>query len=175
MENGANWSGDGKRRKLNVNAPSWMQCAIVFYSTVDRSTSGLVPSKVDIDASSSTPSLRATVLPSVPSQVEQTWGIWNNNTSNNNNLYAEGGQTLQGSFSAVSKPIFASKYSFESSRRDLHNALESNPPMKRNGALLCTIFGIQIRKAGKKEPGQNNTRKGLISSFNKIAEIFANF
>ena len=48
-------------------------------------------------------------------------------------LYAESGQTLQGSFSAVSKPNFASKYALESSRRDLHNALESNPPMKRNG------------------------------------------
>ena len=33
------------------------------------------------------------------------------------------GQTLQGSFSAVSKPNFARKYAFESSRRDLHNAL----------------------------------------------------
>ena len=33
------------------------------------------------------------------------------------------GQTLQGSFSAASKPNFASKYAFESSRRDLHNAL----------------------------------------------------
>ena len=32
-------------------------------------------------------------------------------------------RTLSGSFSAVSKPIFASKYSLESSRRDLHNAL----------------------------------------------------
>ena len=30
-----------------------------------------------------------------------TWGICNNN--NNNDLYAESGQTLQGSFSAVSK------------------------------------------------------------------------
>ena len=38
-------------------------------------------------------------------------------------LYAESGQPLQGSISAVSKPIFASKYTFESSRRDLHNAL----------------------------------------------------
>ena len=27
-------------------------------------------------------------------------------------------------------------------------------------ALLCTVFGIQIRKAGEKEPGQNNPRKG---------------
>ena len=32
-------------------------------------------------------------------------------------------QTLQGSFSAVSKRNFARKYAFESSRRDLHNAL----------------------------------------------------
>ena len=31
-------------------------------------------------------------------------------------------QTLQGSFSAVSKRNFASKYALESSRRDLHNA-----------------------------------------------------
>ena len=31
--------------------------------------------------------------------------------------------TLKGSFSAVSKPNFASKYALESSRRDLHNAL----------------------------------------------------
>ena len=33
-----------------------------------------------------------------------------------------------GSFSALSKPNFASKYAFESSRRDLHNA------------LLCTVL-----------------------------------
>ena len=33
------------------------------------------------------------------------------------------GQTLEGSFSAVSMPNFASKYAFESSRRDVHNAL----------------------------------------------------
>ena len=49
-----------------------------------------------------------------------TWGICNNN---NNDLYAESGQTLQGSFSAVSKQAskqskfvqqnFASKYSLE--------------------------------------------------------------
>ena len=37
-------------------------------------------------------------------------------------------QTLESSFSAVSKPNFASKYSLESSRRDLHNA------------LLCTVL-----------------------------------
>ena len=38
------------------------------------------------------------------------------------------GQTLEGSFSAVSKPNFASKYAFESSRRDLHNALLCTAP-----------------------------------------------
>ena len=37
-------------------------------------------------------------------------------------------QTLQGSFSAVSKRNFASKYAFDSSRRDLHNG------------LLCTVL-----------------------------------
>ena len=46
-------------------------------------------------------------------------------------LYTESGQTLQGSFSAVSTPIFASKYALESSRRDLHNA------------LLCTVLNAQ--------------------------------
>ena len=42
------------------------------------------------------------------------------------------GQTLQGSFSAVSKPNFASRYSFESSRRDLHNT------------VLCTALQSQF-------------------------------
>ena len=37
-------------------------------------------------------------------------------------------QTSRGSFSAISTPIFASKYALESSRRDLHNA------------LLCTVL-----------------------------------
>ena len=46
-------------------------------------------------------------------------------------LYTESGQTSQGSFSAVSTPIFASKYALESSRRDLHNA------------LLCTVLNAQ--------------------------------
>ena len=41
-------------------------------------------------------------------------------------------QTLEGSFSAVSKPNFASKYAFESSRRDLHNK------------LLCTALQSQF-------------------------------
>ena len=38
-------------------------------------------------------------------------------------LHRSIGQTSQGSFSAVSKRKFARKYAFESSRRDLHNAL----------------------------------------------------
>ena len=46
-------------------------------------------------------------------------------------------QTLRDSFSAVSKPNLASKYSLESSRRDLHNA------------LLCTVF--QSRKPRKRK------------------------
>ena len=47
-------------------------------------------------------------------------------------------QTSRGSFSAVSTPIFASKYSLESSRRDLHNA------------LLCTVLESTGEKWGKK-------------------------
>ena len=46
-------------------------------------------------------------------------------------LYTESGQTLKGSFSAVSKLNFASKYALERSRRDLHNA------------LLCTVLNAQ--------------------------------
>ena len=49
------------------------------------------------------------------------------NISESSNL-----RTSQGSFSAVSKPIFASKYSLESSRRDLHNV------------LLCTVLRSQF-------------------------------
>ena len=41
-------------------------------------------------------------------------------------------QTLQSSFSAASKPNFASKYSLESSRRDLHSA------------FLCTALQSQL-------------------------------
>ena len=47
--------------------------------------------------------------------------------------------TLKGSFSAVSKPNFASKYSLESSRRDLQNA------------LLCTVLvgSVWVKKYTK--------------------------
>ena len=47
-------------------------------------------------------------------------------------LYTESWQTLQGSFLAVSKPNFATRYSLKSSRRDLHNA------------LLCTVILSQV-------------------------------
>ena len=89
------------------------------------------------------------------------------------------------SFSAVSTPIFASKYALESSRRDLHNA------------LLCTALESIIEKWGKKDlakttPKKEKTRKreankrstanhlelqrSLISKFSsKIAEFFAVF
>ena len=47
--------------------------------------------------------------------------------------------TLKGSFSAVSKPNFASKYALESSRRDLQNA------------LLCTVLveSVWVKKYTK--------------------------
>ena len=53
-------------------------------------------------------------------------------------------RTWQGSFSAVSKPNFASQYALESSRRDLHNALlctvlESNP--KKRGSTVLVESG----------------------------------
>ena len=41
-------------------------------------------------------------------------------------VFSESGQTSQGSFSAVSKPNFANKYAFESSRQDLSNAHSKN-------------------------------------------------
>ena len=55
-------------------------------------------------------------------------------------------QTVQGSFSAVSKRNFASQYSFESSRRDLHNA------------LLCTALKSHLLK--------------ILRIFSKFAKIF---
>ena len=79
-------------------------------------------------------------------------------------LYAECGQTLQGSLTAVSKPNFASQYALESSRRDLHNALLCT-------ALESTAFGIHWRKMGKKGPGQNNPLSNL-KIFVKILPLY---
>ena len=59
--------------------------------------------------------------------------------NNNNDPDAESGQTLQGSFSAVSKRNFASKYAFESSRRDLHNALLCTAPKSHFFQKISTI------------------------------------
>ena len=63
----------------------------------------------------------------------------------------ESGQTLQGSFSAVSTPISASKYALESSRRDLHNA------------LLCTVLNAQ------------NFRQKSLKFLLIFSQNFANF
>ena len=52
------------------------------------------------------------------------------------------------SFSAVSKRIFASEYSLESSRRDLHNA------------LLCTVLESIDEKWGKKDLAKTTPKKG---------------
>ena len=65
--------------------------------------------------------------------------------------------TLQGSFSAVSRPNFASKYAFESSRRDLHNA------------LLCTA--LQSQFFVKNLPNNLLNFAKLV----KILKIFGNF
>ena len=49
-------------------------------------------------------------------------------------------QTSRGSFSAVSTPIFASKLSLESSRRDLHNALLRTVLQSQNFSQKSSIF-----------------------------------
>ena len=76
-------------------------------------------------------------------------------------LYTESGQTFEGSFSAVSKPIFATKYSLESSRRDLHDA------------LLCTALPpFFFQKFSKFY--QNFFAKNL-SNFANFCQFFAIF
>ena len=84
------------------------------------------------------------------------------------------------SFSAVSTWIFASKYSLESSRRDLHNALlctalESNPKNKENHGgkrawshpgktgqeeLISTALESMNEKWGKKDLAKTTPKKG---------------
>ena len=54
----------------------------------------------------------------------------------------------KGSFSAVSKPKFASKYAFESSRRDLHNA------------LLCTVAARECERPCE----LRGSRRALLAS-----------
>ena len=74
--------------------------------------------------------------------------------------------TLKGSFSAVSKQNFASKYSLESSRRDLQNALlctvlESNPKNQENHGEKRT-WSIQPRKNGQEK--LISSRSSLLSN-----------
>ena len=67
--------------------------------------------------------LQARRAPPTWSQVTQSSSARSAQRASGGGPHRSMGQTLQGAFSAVSKPIFASKYAFESSRRDLHNAL----------------------------------------------------
>jgi hypothetical protein len=60
-------------------------------------------------------------------------------------------QTSRGSFSAVSTPISSSKYSLESSRRDLHNT------------LLCTV--LQTQNFSQKSPTFFRDWRSEILSF----------
>ena len=55
-------------------------------------------------------------------------------------------QTLEGSFSAVSKRNFASKFSFESSRRDLHNALLRTALQSQFFATFLLVFLLKCSK-----------------------------
>ena len=64
-------------------------------------------------------------------------------------LYAESGQTLQGSFSAVLKPNFASKYALESSRRDLHNALLCTALQPQRCQKIAEFFAKVLRNSAK--------------------------
>ena len=86
----------------------------------------------------------------------RTWGICNNN---NNDPDTESGQISQGTFSALSKPKFASKYAFESSRRDLQNA------------LLCTVLDSNPKN---QENHGAPSHRSLISTFSLIIEPFSN-
>ena len=97
-------------------------------------------------------------------------------------LYAESGQTSQGSFSAVSKPNFASKYALESSRRDLHNALlctvlESNPKNQENhgGKRTWSNPGktgqekvISSRNSLPSTTSARDLKKGSFAPFSKV-------
>ena len=145
------------------------QCTIVFSNLLNELAFSAIAADKDLKNSSSSspwftnahrmfarswelnPAICFRIANVLKASMNSGYGVWHllsAQTIDLGDLCAESGQTLQGSFSAVSKPNFATKYSSKSSRRDLHNA------------LLCTVFGIQIRKAGKKEPGQNRNRKG---------------
>ena len=75
---------------------------------------------------------------------------------------------LQGSLSAVSTPIFASKYSLESSRRDLHNALlctvlesiDSYAAMKLTTAVARRLLPAQRQSRAKNQSRNPEDTKG---------------
>ena len=58
------------------------------------------------------------------------------------------GQTLQSSFSAVSKRNFARKYALESSRRDLHNALLCTALQSHFMSNICQKFATNLQIRG---------------------------
>ena len=76
-------------------------------------------------------------------------------------LCTESGQTLQGSFSSVSKPMIATKYAFETSRRDLHNTLLRTALLSQK---FCQIFAKKLLKITKSYP-----------HFAKFCRILLNF
>ena len=80
-------------------------------------------------------------------------------------------QTLNGSFSAVSKPNFASKYSLESSWRDLQD-LHAFAPLRPQ--YFIEFFGVfKIRLTKKFDFFQTSSWFSLI--FMKFARIFLDF
>ena len=80
-------------------------------------------------------------------------------------LHRSIGQTLQGSFSAVSKSNFATKYAFESSRRDLQNALLCTA-LKSHFLMLefCQNFAKIFRNCAKFAEYQNFDKKLRLQS-----------
>ena len=74
-------------------------------------------------------------------------------------------QILQGSFSAVSKPNFSRKYAFESSRRDLHNALLCTALQSH---FFCQNFAKILRFFSE-------TLLNKKLNFAKVSKIFGNF
>ena len=138
-----------KRECLLFQRPSQFLCKhLSFCSSAERSVNGCTKGYEDAFRTGCRLSLpfadnswmqRMYVEPLHLVQSDTTWESSSTiiETSNLGDLYAESGQTLQGSFSAVSKPNFASTYALESSRRDLHNA------------LLCTVLESNPQKRGK--------------------------
>ena len=74
-------------------------------------------------------------------------------------------EALEGSFSALSTPIFANKYSCESSRRDLHTLVIHS---------FAPLSNPKAKSAGEKEPPLPNLNvlfKNLLLLFAKVCQI----